>query len=197
MNENLPSTLSSLLPIRSTLKSGFPILITSVTPSSPITRLNSIFNEIIEDGNTYPQEFPLNADEFRNLFLSHDAFVALKDISNEDVWRDEHVLGMFYVKPNYPGRCSHICNAGFVVPRKYRNDGVGKAMARAFVKIAPALGYKASVFNLVFETNIGSIKIWRDLGFKEIGRIPKAARLRGHEKLVDALMFYYDFEQSQ
>ena len=50
-----------------------------------------------------------------------------------------------------------------MVPRKYRNNGVGKAMARAFIKIAPALGYKASVFNLVFETNIGSIKIWRDL----------------------------------
>ena len=50
-----------------------------------------------------------------------------------------------------------------MVPKKYRNNGVGKAMARAFIKIAPALGYKASVFNLVFETNIGSIKIWRDL----------------------------------
>ena len=50
-----------------------------------------------------------------------------------------------------------------MVPKKYRNNGVGKAMARAFVKIAPALGYKASVFNLVFENNIGSIKIWRDL----------------------------------
>src|SRR6185369_64594 len=105
MNEN---TLSSLLPIHTTLKSGFPILITSVTPSSPITRLNSIFNEIIEDGDTYPHEFPLNADEFRNFFLSHDAFVAVKDVSSEDVWRDEHVLGMFYVKPNYPGRCSHV-----------------------------------------------------------------------------------------
>jgi hypothetical protein len=32
------------------------------------------------------------------------------------------------------------------------------------------------------------------LGFKEIGRVPKAGRLSGKDQLVDAIMFYYDFE---
>ena len=38
-------------------------------------------------------------------FLSHAAFV-VRDVASGAV------LGAFYVKPNFPGRCSHICNGG-------------------------------------------------------------------------------------
>jgi L-amino acid N-acyltransferase YncA len=43
-------------------------------------------------------------------------------------------------------------------------------MAKAFVKIVPVLGYKASVFNLVFANNPASIRIWKELKFQEVGR---------------------------
>ena len=33
-------------------------------------------------------------------------------------------LGSFYVKPNYPGRSSHVCNGGFLVTDAARNRGV-------------------------------------------------------------------------
>ncbi|KAF9153383.1 hypothetical protein BGX20_004938, partial [Mortierella sp. AD010] len=42
--------------------------------------------------------------------------------------------------------------------------------------------------------------LWRRLGFREIGRVPKAGRLRGQgaqdeaESYVDAIQFYWDFE---
>lgn len=63
--------------------------------------------------------------------------------------------GTFYIKPNFPGRCSHvsylsnllsefdihwICNGGFIVNKDHRGKGVGKLMATSFLKIAPALG---------------------------------------------------------
>lgn len=78
-------------------------------------------------------------------------------------------------------------------------------MALAFIKIVPILGYKASMFNLVFANNIPSIRLWRSLGFQEIGRVPKAGYLRKtnqadeptkheiEEEFLDAIMFYYDF----
>lgn len=67
-------------------------------------------------------------------------------------------------------------------------------MGECFPTVASALGYKASVFNLVFENNIASVKIWRKLGFQEVGRIPKAGRLNNSpDKLVDAIIFYKDF----
>lgn len=73
-------------------------------------------------------------------------------------------------------------------------------MALAFLAIAPLLGYKASMFNLVFESNTPSVRLWRSLGFREIGKIPNAGYLRKKtesnqivEEYVDAIMFYYSF----
>ena len=48
-------------------------------------------------------------------------------------------LGSFYVKPNYPGRSSHVCNAGFLVTAARRNAGVGKLLAQAYLEWAPKL----------------------------------------------------------
>jgi enoyl-CoA hydratase len=70
---------------------------------------------------------------------------------------------------------------------------VGKLMGKAFIQLAPLLGYQGSMFNLVFASNVASIQLWRSLGFKEIGRLPKAGRLKSQNELVDAIMFYYDF----
>ena len=82
-------------------------------------------------------------------------------------------------------------------------------MALAFLDLAPALGYKASMFNLVFANNTASVRLWRALNFQEIGRLPKAGCLKkkrteieananevDDEEYVDAIMFYYDFHSN-
>ena len=48
-------------------------------------------------------------------------------------------LGSFYTKPNYPGRSSHVCNAGFLVTSAARNKGVGKQLGKQYLKWAPKL----------------------------------------------------------
>ncbi len=79
-------------------------------------------------------------------------------------------------------------------------------MGLAFIKIAPLLGYKASMFNLVFENNTPSMRLWKSLGFRDIGRVPNAGHLvkrkdmtestnaEIEEEYVDAIMFYYSFD---
>lgn len=52
---------------------------------------------------------------------------------------EERCLGSFYVKANYPGRSSHVCNGGFLVNSAKRNLGVGKALGRAYLEWAPRL----------------------------------------------------------
>ncbi|KIY69473.1 hypothetical protein CYLTODRAFT_488874 [Cylindrobasidium torrendii FP15055 ss-10] len=103
------------------------------------------------------------------------------------------------VKPNYPGRSSHICNAGFVVPRTQQGHGYGRVLARSYLHYAPKLGYQASVFNLVYVNNIASVKLWERLGFTKAGRIPRAGRLRvkdgDGEEYVDAWVFYKSFSE--
>lgn len=56
-------------------------------------------------------------------------------------------LGTFYVKPNYPGRSSHICNGGFIVTDAARNRGVGRLMGEGYLEWAPKL---VGVFYSVF-----------------------------------------------
>ena len=52
------------------------------------------------------------------------------------------VVGSFYVKPNYPDRCSHICNGGFLVSQNYRGNGIGKFLGICLPNIkAPLEAY--------------------------------------------------------
>ncbi|XP_078581200.1 uncharacterized protein LOC144864746 [Branchiostoma floridae x Branchiostoma japonicum] len=152
-----------------------------------VEQLFSIFKKIVEDGQSYPQEKMESLQDFRDYYLSHDVFVA-RDAAKTS----EDVLGAFYVKPNFPGRSSHICNAGFIVKESERGQGLGKKMAERFLYIARDLGYKASFFNLVYVNNEASLRTWRGLGFKEIGIVPNAGFIKGLG-YTDAVQFYYDF----
>ncbi len=51
-----------------------------------------------------------------------------------------------------------ICNAGFMIPPNHRQFGYGMTLAKSYLHYAPLLGYKASVFNLVYATNTGSLR---------------------------------------
>ena len=54
-------------------------------------------------------------------------------------------------------------------------------------------GYSYSVFNLVYETNVASCRIWDALGFKRIGRVKACGNLRSHpDELVDAIIYGRD-----
>ncbi|KAL0082184.1 hypothetical protein J3Q64DRAFT_1722133 [Phycomyces blakesleeanus] len=190
--------IDSILPIKKTLRDNTVATLQRIDSSNiPLVQyLHELFNGEIESGSTYPQEETLSFTQFKDYFLSYDAFVLTKElIENDKVYNyADQVIGMYYVKPNYPGRASHICNGGFFTSPIHRGLGAGVALGETYLIIAPALGYKASMFNLVFVNNEASIRIWRRLGFQEVGRVPKAARLNNCPgELVDALMFYYDF----
>ena len=122
------------------------------------------------------------------------------DLLRAELEWPEQLGGMYYVKPNYPGRSSHICNAGFIVPTQSRGLGLGGLLGRSFLTYAPAFGYLASVFNLVYETNQASARIWERLGFQVIGRVPQAGLLRstdGKEHYTDALIIYKQFSSHE
>jgi ribosomal protein S18 acetylase RimI-like enzyme len=194
---NTAIVLDSILPVKDCLTSGKPVVITTVDRNNErqVAVIHDLLNEEIRAGNSYPQEHELSRQQFEDYFLSADAFV----VTNE---QDHSVVyGVFYIKPNFPGRCSHICNGGFITNFEYRRQGVAKLMTKWFIKLAPMLGYRASMFNLVFENNIASVQLWRKHGFKEIGRIPGAGRLKKRndngEEFIDAIMFYYDFAENE
>ncbi|KAF9130594.1 hypothetical protein BGW39_002870 [Mortierella sp. 14UC] len=208
-NTNNQATLFAISKAPSPTDAHFTL--SASTHATLVNAMHKVFNIEVERGDTYPQEFTLTEDQFLGYFLGGDAFVLIKGEfrdagevetrASAEEW-DKDLLGFFYVKPNFPGRCSHICNGGFMVNPRHRGLGLGNILGKAFLKVVPLIGYKASMFNLVFESNVASVKLWRRLGFKEIGRVPKAGLLRGQGELngeakegyVDAIQFYWDFE---
>lgn len=177
------------LPVRRTLSSGIAVELDWMQPQER-EQVRALFNTMVTEGNTYPQTQPLTVEEFNAYWLRRDAFVVRTvEVAANEKTASNAVLGAFFIKPNFPGRCSHICNAGFIVHPTMRGRGMGRLMGESMLQLASYLGYSAAMFNLVFETNIASIQLWESLGFETIGRIPKAAKLVDGN-LVDALMMY-------
>lgn len=112
---------------------------------------------------------------------------------------DPQFIGCFYVKPNYPGRSSHLCNGGFLVAPSFRGLGAGYILGERYRFIAQRLGYRGSVFNLVFLDNPASLKLWERLQFTRVGLLPGAGRHPLHpgtsgseEHFVSAYIWYLD-----
>lgn len=146
---------------------------------------------------------PLSRNQLERIGVRNCKISALADLSqNKDDsldlsdW-DRTYAFSYYIKPNYPGRSGHICNAGFIVSAQARGQGLGSIAGQSYLYYGPACGYFGSVFNLVYASNQASARIWDRLGFQTVGTVPKAGRLKtkanGEEEYVDALVVYGDF----
>lgn len=185
-----------------TVATAFPIFHHSFIPKELLSLMHHEFNAEIERGDTYPQLDPLTLDEFCHYWI-HSVCVILLETDNLNILQDgdesckikdwsKLFLGTFYIKPNYMARCSHNCNAGFLVNSSQRGKKIGYRLAQVYLKWAPLLGYKYSVYNLVFETNVASWKIWDHFKFDRIGFVPNAGILKGHKEPVNAIIFGKD-----
>lgn len=191
------SKMKELLPLKTVLKNGQKVqLIRSEEKHHEQMRV--VLNGAIEEGGSYPQDHTLSPSQFEAYYLAGETFCVVPVDSDDESsqFSKDTVLGCFYIKPNFPGHCSHICNGGFLTKVEARRQGVASFMGKSYLVLAKILGYKASMFNLVFVSNIGSLNLWRSLGFKEIGRIPNAGYYE-NTGFVDAIQFYYDLDTIQ
>lgn len=172
------------VPLEEHLNNGATVTIDFICCDEDVAAVQKLMNDVIRDGMSWPFEEPLTELEFRSYFFSHTALVARNNRGD--------VIGAFYCKPNFPGRCSHFCNGGFITDPDYRKQGVASAMGRVFLRIAKDLGFKAVFFNLVFTSNKASIRLWDKLGFTRLARLPRVGRLR--EGNFDAVQYYYDLD---
>lgn len=177
--------LLDFIPEQWHLKDGSLISVDFLRNETDVMAVKALLDEAILDGMSWPFEEPLSDHHFRTYFLSHTALVARSDIGT--------VVGAFYCKPNFPGRCSHYCNGGFITHRRYRRRGIATCMGKTFLAVAKAMKFRAVLFNLVFVHNRASIGLWSKLGFKRLATLPDVGRLStGYS---DAIQFYYDLEK--
>ncbi|KAJ5477084.1 hypothetical protein N7539_007228 [Penicillium diatomitis] len=185
---------------RVTVATLLPFASADDVPRPLLKYLSDQFNKEIEKGDTYAMTEPIPLAQFgRYWFSNFGVVMLLGDIQNVQQthtmdraganWT-KICLGGFHIRPNYPGRSSHVCNGTFIVTDAARNKGVGRLMGEAYLEWAPRLGYTYAVFNLVYETNVASCRLWDSLGFKRIGRVPGGGQLKSQPgEFVDAIIY--------
>jgi L-amino acid N-acyltransferase YncA len=141
-----------------------------------------IFHEIVSAGETYAFPRDTTKEQAQKIWL---------DIPRETYVIEENgqILGTYFIKTNQAGPGDHVCNCGYMVSSLARGRGLATAMCEHSQEMARALGYKAMQFNLVVTSNEGAVRLWNNLGFATVGRLPKAF-CHPSKGYVDALVMY-------
>ena len=140
-----------------------------------------IWNEIVNEGTSFPQDIPLDAMSASEFFRMQSRTAVAEE--------DGKILGLYILHPNNVGRCGHIANASYGVSSAARGKGVGECLVRDSLESGKELGFHILQFNAVVKTNERAIHLYTKLGFTPLGVIPKGFYMKdGH--FEDIIPFY-------
>lgn len=129
-----------------------------------------IWNEVVDEGDAFPQEEPLDRDSGRAFFAGQShCGVAVED---------GRVVGLYILHPNNIGRCGHIANASYAVASSCRGKRIGEKLVTDSLARAKALGFGILQFNAVVETNGAARHVYERLGFVLLGTVPNGFRMK-------------------
>ncbi len=129
-----------------------------------------IWNEVVEAGDAFPQEEPLDTESGRAFFASQSYCGVAED-------EEGTVCGLYILHPNNVGRCGHLANASYAVDAACRGQGVGRALVTDSLRAAKECGFRVMQFNAVVRENLPARRLYESLGFRQLGVIPGGFRM--------------------
>lgn len=135
-----------------------------------IPEMIDIWNNVVEDGDAFPQEDKLDEKSGFD-FFSSQSYTAVAEV-------DGSVVGLYILHPNNIGRCGHICNASYAVDEECRGRHIGEKLVIDCMKQGKRHGFKILQFNAVVESNIHARHLYERLGFIPLGIIKHGFRLK-------------------
>lgn len=73
--------------------------------------LKDMWNEVIEDGMSFPQIEPYDTESFSKVLEEETAVVCM--------CVDGEIAGYYTLHPNIIGRCSHVANISYLIGKKF------------------------------------------------------------------------------
>lgn len=147
-----------------------------------------IWNEVVKDGQAFPQESELNECSGKDFFESQSFCGVARNRESQKI------AGLYILHPNNVGRCGHISNASYAVDKSARGKGVGEELVRHSLITARNLGFRILQFNAVVSENISANKLYQKLGFTRLGTIPQG--FRNLDNIYkDINVYYYDLNK--
>jgi ribosomal protein S18 acetylase RimI-like enzyme len=143
----------------------------------------AILEPMIRSGETYTLPRDMDKQQALEYWFAAD--------KETFVWKENGaVLGTYILKANQQGGGAHVANCGYVTAPAAQGRGIARQMCLHSLERARERGFRAMQFNFVVSTNTRAVKLWSDLGFETVGRLPLAF---AHPRLgfVDALIMYH------
>lgn len=143
--------------------------------------MTKIWNEIVADGEAFPQTEPLAESEAEKFFAAQTHCAVACD--------GDSISGLYILHPNNVGRCGHIGNASYAVSSGARGRHIGRALVEDSLSKAKECGFRLMQFNAVVAANIRAQKLYESLGFVKLGVIPGGFLMKdGHYE--DIILYY-------
>ena len=153
-----------------------------------LTAMTGLWNTIVAEGDSFPQEDPLTPEEARKFFASQTASVCA-------FGEDGGPLGLYILHPNNVGRCAHIANASYAVAPGARGQGIGRTLVVHSLQTAKESGFLGLQYNAVVTTNETAVHLYEKLGFQRLARIENG--FRADDGYRDTYIFFKTWPQHQ
>jgi len=150
-----------------------------------LPEMKNIWNDVVEEANSFPQDKPLTDKEAAEFFAGQ-SYTGIAEDNGE-------IVGLYILHPNNIGRCGHIANASYAVKNGQRGKHIGEALVKNSLQIASSLSFRILQFNAVVATNLGAIHLYSKLGFKQLGTIPGGFRMN-NGKYEDIIPFIKEID---
>lgn len=118
-----------------------------------------------------------------------NALTEIKFKKNYIVWAviNDRIIGSADIHRGGSTRDAHVGTIGLMVDRDFRGQGLGKFLLSLVLEQAKMLSYQIVTVEL-FSDNIIAIKLYRKMGFKVWGRLPRGLYRKG--KYSDKIEMY-------
>lgn len=146
--------------------------------------MREIWNEVVEEGNAFPQDMPLQEEDCRQ-FFSSQSYCAVAENEKKEI------CGLYILHPNNVGRCGHISNASYAVSKKCRGGHIGRQLVTDCLHQAGELGFRILQFNAVVASNLPARHLYEQLGFISLGTVKGGFRNKSGE-YEDICLYYYN-----
>lgn len=142
---------------------------------SDLAMMIKIWNEVVEEGNAFPQMEYLDIISGRVFFDSQTYCGVAEDSDSNEI------LGLYILHPNNIGRCGHISNASYAVSKGARGMKIGEKLVKDCLIQGKENGFRILQFNAVVSTNTAARRLYEKLGFVQLGTIPQGFLMKdGH-----------------
>jgi ribosomal protein S18 acetylase RimI-like enzyme len=133
-----------------------------------------IFHDVVQGGDTYSYAADTSEAEAKNLWMGAGKYGtgALAYVAKDG----DKVVGTYSLRRNHYGHGAHVANAGYMVHKDYRGQGVARALCKHSLDEARKQGCLSMQYNYVVSTNTRAVELWQAMGFKIIGISPKSYR---------------------